>query len=160
MSIDEERRLYIRRHFSIEDISQALSFLKLVDSVDNKDVRLALETAAVISYSRPFSGNNEHLFATSRPSLSFCEEKRKLHEKILRLRHEVYAHSDLQAKDVFFDWDLVGEFPVGQYYNPMCDFHLLLIPFKELCENVLRNLKHHQAHFKKKYQHLNKFRRQ
>jgi len=150
-TIDKERKLYIRRHMSLNDISQSASFLKKLRQTDDNELRLALETAAVVSYCRPFSGNDKHLEATKRPDLDFTDKEQEIHDNILKLRRKVYAHTDMEPRDPFFDWNFAEVVPVGHYLNPFHDFEKLVDDFDYLCKSVLKKLIKKQLEFQNKY---------
>lgn len=74
--------------------------------IDNEHIRRALLTAAIVAYSRPFSGNKGHPNAVGHPPLDVQKVLKgdskyiELHDNILKLRNTAIAHSDFDAKPV------------------------------------------------------------
>ena len=63
-------------------------------------VRYSLLRDAVVSYARPFSGNRGILFKSHSLSLRLVpKEFRVLHSRLINLRSQLFAHTDLTYKD-------------------------------------------------------------
>jgi hypothetical protein len=106
-----------RAQISARDMQQATAFIDAALALDaepekysNKMARLALEIAAVIYYTRPFTGNErtkktQRAPARGAPRLGKTDlgplrgvlttaESRALHRDALAVRHKVIAHAD------------------------------------------------------------------
>jgi hypothetical protein len=94
------------------DMEQAIEFSKYLLqngpwSVTNKDARTlsrALQTAMIVAYVRPFSGNHgkSHTQGSLNLDLAnrFNQEERTLHQRMIDLRHKVFAHTDSEVRDL------------------------------------------------------------
>ncbi len=95
-----------RARLSSDDFEEASQYLSKADDAQDDILRRALLTAAIVSYSRPFTSNSGGAtkLATSQLSVSlsslFTSEEQQLHEKVLSLRNEVVAHTDYDRKPV------------------------------------------------------------
>jgi hypothetical protein len=82
------------------DMNQALNTLKLIRRYKKKDVINALIRDVVVTYSRPFTyckGNYKTKYMLDKDE--FVPKKfHALHEKIIRYRHQVFAHTDLTLR--------------------------------------------------------------
>lgn len=108
--IQGKLRLYRRVLISYIDIQQARAISSYILKEDlhanfpqkNRILLKALNCAMVISYARPFSGNDQGTDPKI-PDLPgrfiriFSQEEKEVHEIVLRDRNTVLAHSDSQA---------------------------------------------------------------
>ena len=106
MSNQDKDKNLNRLHASLEDLSQAINFVKLAldrrfhQSSDPQDrlIGNAINTSIIISYWRPFSGNRGSDQMTKTLSdhhiRSYSEEQNLMHQKIKDFRNTIYAHTD------------------------------------------------------------------
>jgi hypothetical protein len=99
---DWVEKQYNRHFISSEDFIEARDYLKEYSEDLSQVIRRALLSAAIVAYCRPFTNNKGKGEAIpTLPKSIVVEldgEERQLHEKLLKLRHEVVAHSDYEAK--------------------------------------------------------------
>lgn len=101
-----ERQMKIDRQISrigisTYDMEQCREFTSAWDVTLSEAIKRALITAAVISYARPFSGNEEHPEATGKPPFSandLTHEEQQLHERLCNIRNQAIAHSDFNMR--------------------------------------------------------------
>lgn len=90
----------VRLIVSGNDWLEAYCFLLSWRAEDSEVVRTALLQAAIIAYGRPFSGNQDHAWATASPQLSLNKilspGEQRLHDQLMRLRNKMIAHSDYE----------------------------------------------------------------
>jgi hypothetical protein len=102
------KRLYVYKHDFYQVEFFAMHLLKKNWHFDEWDSRIrqptymqqaAFTTALVTAYGRPFSGSNG--FPTiSMKLLRYTAEQKALHFRLLDLRNNVYAHSNVERQDV------------------------------------------------------------
>jgi len=110
--MEEERREYRRLVLSSIDLDQAIEWVDLIlgnqlyRERDEKEraISRGLQTAMVVAYSRPFSGNDERKHTTGklRGELLdvFDKDEKTIHSRVLKLRHKVFAHTDSEVRDL------------------------------------------------------------
>lgn len=118
-----ERALLKRLVISHFDFAEARQFLfkltgkdgETAPAIEDKQSSKALRTALVVSYSRPFSGNRAGDGTQADLPASFLKsltkEQRVVHDRILALRNQEFAHSDSERAEVRI-W--VGQWPDGR----------------------------------------------
>ena len=128
---DQLRRLIITQN----DLSQAKAFLAYIkrsgllepNGSQDRLIRLALDTAMLIAYSRPFkSGKRSQSSVPSTITGNYMnvltEEEKELHRHLLDRRSAEYAHSDAEAYNVkIFMTDapeLPFDFMIHEFRNP------------------------------------------
>jgi hypothetical protein len=102
-SDSSKRQLQIDRqisrvNISVKDMQHCLEFTSAWNASLDEVLQRALITAAVISYTRPFSGNEEHPRATGKPLFSpndLTQEEQRLHKRLCDVRDQAIAHSDV-----------------------------------------------------------------
>lgn len=105
-------RRMVLSHYDFEDARAFLNKLEPMDSVEDvvhdPDIRRALMTAMLVSYWRPFSGNEpDGETATVLPSSclrGLTEAQQLLHCRIGELRNREFAHSDPKPAELKVDW--------------------------------------------------------
>ena len=119
------RKLYKRLVISYFDLAEARNYLfKLLGDDGNeapargdKLVRAALQTAFVVAYARPFSGNKPSDDVAREIPERFVRklppEQRALHDEVVQRRNEEFAHSDPTTADVIV---FVSEHDVSPRY--------------------------------------------
>ena len=129
MPPEEQQKRQRRLFISYSDFFEARDFAREIPGTGNpadaRDLfRLALTIAAVIAYCRPFNsrGDDEtdgRLSEKYRGAL--LENERQLHDEILALRNQVYAHSDAKTREIEVLTATVGdqELQVPGLYNPV-----------------------------------------
>jgi hypothetical protein len=99
-------RQFNRVFISVKDMERAVEFAATAASgkfAQDHTVQRALITAAIVSYARPFSGNEDHERATATPPdilKHLITEEHKLHDKLCELRNQALAHSDFELNPV------------------------------------------------------------
>jgi hypothetical protein len=109
MQTDDERAIATHGHrVALNDFSHADAFAALLikrkwfgrfyAGVSAREVQqLALCTAFVVTYARPFSDNDRWKFRIKGCGLDAAQ--RALHSRLVDLRNEVFAHSDAKHHD-------------------------------------------------------------
>lgn len=99
-------RQFNRLYISFKDMEQAGEFVAAAvggEFAENQMVQRALSTAAIVSYGRPFSGNQDHVKAVANPAVSLqslTEEGHKLHGKLCNIQNQAMAHSDFEMNPI------------------------------------------------------------
>ena len=94
MQQPQEEQYYFYRLYSI-DLDTTLHTLQLLKRYRRKDVRYCILRDIVVSYARPFSGNRgDQSHNHSLKKKLVPTEFRALHEELLRLRCQQFAHTD------------------------------------------------------------------
>jgi len=140
--LEKGKKRHLRIILSSNDIKQALSFVeKLREEPTDKVIRQALETAAVVSYARPFSGNFGTEQVAERPLLfnenDIPEHLFNLHEEIKRLRNTAYAHTCANSNELFIEWNSEN-IPLGHFKILTYELNICLNSFENLCRAVLK----------------------
>ena len=79
------------------------------DNEDDLDLILALETAIVICYARPFT-HGEGVGRLGEEWAPEDEDKRAMHDEMLVLRNQLYAHTDMRSgRDSVERFEFYGE---------------------------------------------------
>ena len=127
------------------DFEQAINTLKIIRRYKKKDVRFSLLRSFVISYACPFSGNQGKLNKNHKLKVTFVPKaQRKLHNELVDLRMQLFAHTDLSflnPKVVNWSTNEQKWFPMsfrGFDYNKLYSKRSELI---DLTNSVLINLK-------------------
>jgi hypothetical protein len=134
------------RLYSI-DFDMARGALRLLAEEHSRSVQFALFRDFVVTYARPFSGNrapsgsNDTLSSKHVPTAS-----RPLHQALLDLRDQLFAHTDFEARDprvARFDTSMGARFPMS-FSNPDYLGWLNRLPeLNELVEAVDASLAEH-----------------
>jgi len=110
--MEEAKRKFRRWTLSAIDLKQAQTWISylidknlyLEEEDEEKVVGRGLQTAAVVAYYRPFSGNWETSDTAAALSEEFLDaynsREKSLHQRIKRLRNQIYAHTDSEARDL------------------------------------------------------------
>ena len=106
MTVTDDRALFKRLTLSLSDLNEAMFCLERLtcrgsfstaSEPDFATLR-ALHTTAVLAYARPFTANRATADVLpklpSRLLKGYSREQRLLHERLLKLRNEHFAHSD------------------------------------------------------------------
>jgi hypothetical protein len=82
------------------DFESALHTLKVLRRYKKKDVRYALIRDVIVTYSRPFTESKGFNIGKDFCGAKFDDKDMKeLHDELLRLRKELFAHTDLTYKN-------------------------------------------------------------
>jgi hypothetical protein len=93
------------------DLNLAIYTLKTLKRYKKDDVRNALLRDIIVTYARPFSVNKGKEIKKHKLSLKFVpKQKRKLHDELIDLRNQLFAHTDLPFKN-----PKVGKWDFGHY---------------------------------------------
>ena len=150
--------------YSLGDLRSALDAASLLEDAFEEEERLTLglrqlkchETAMIVSYARPFSDSKG---GVPRLSLKMCRaqltgKQQELHERIIKLRNKVVAHSDadmmrmvstvrdvgaLRDKGVY---DAVTKFDRGLFFPTMDEFYPVLTLLRENQGALLIRIRH------------------
>ena len=109
-SCKHDRSLYKRLYVAQEDLRQAASFAAYIlknawhfypweRRWTTYMKQSAYTTAFVVSYARPFT-QSRGWPRIPKKLVPYDQEQKALHERILTLRNEVYAHTDVENRDV------------------------------------------------------------
>ncbi len=93
------------------DLNLAIYTLKTLKRYKKDDVRNALLRDIIVTYARPFSLNKGKEIKKHKLSLKFVpSQKRNLHDELIDLRNQLFAHTDLPFKN-----PKVGKWDFGHY---------------------------------------------
>ena len=104
--LEDEKKLFKRLVISRWDLEQARRFAQLILLKQDlsKDMLSALNTALIIAYWRPFSGNvptsDTTAMLPNRYLNSFSPSEKTLHGHLRNLRNKAIAHSDSEAHGI------------------------------------------------------------
>jgi len=94
--IETEKYCFLRLYQ--KDLSDASHSLSMLKRFNERDVRQALIRDTAIIYARPFSGNQGNLVKKHFLSLKHVPKSfRVLHDQLISLRNEHFAHCSLKA---------------------------------------------------------------
>jgi len=114
--MDGEIKYFKRITMSLTDIQICLKYLDKTLICEDDVLCRALSEAIVISYSRPFSGYGKKKIPELKKEFKvtkFTESEEKMHERVLRLRHKVIAHSDEDSYGVNFHISKLGDLNIA-----------------------------------------------
>jgi len=160
-------KIFYRTALSRRDFHEACEFLQALPGATNKVTRYSLITAAIIAYSRPFSGNEKDPNAEADrtlhldPTTILSDSQLLLHNEILRLRNKLVAHAEFAESPVRLldsqpdGMTLHGPYieTNGRYYDlrdflleiDMAAFTRIADLFAAQCQNEMFKLKDQEA---------------
>ncbi|MEJ2621750.1 MAG: hypothetical protein P8163_16280 [Candidatus Thiodiazotropha sp.] len=105
-----DRALFDRLYVAQEDLRQAMSFASMIlkkgwhfQPWEKRQTiyiqQSAYTTALVVAYSRPFTESRGWPKLPMR-LMKYNEEQKQLHKRVLSLRNEVYAHTDVAKRNL------------------------------------------------------------
>ena len=112
MLTEREKKQFRRLILTSIDLEQASSWGHYIlennlwdeTKSSNKDLARGLQTAMIVAYIRPFSGNNKTEDTLHKPMLPLknilTDEQWNLHKCIHKKRNTVFAHSDSDVRDL------------------------------------------------------------
>jgi acid stress-induced BolA-like protein IbaG/YrbA len=121
-------RQFNRLYISLKHMEQAEEFAAAAvggDFAENQMVQRALIIAAIVSYGRPFSGNQDHVKAVAHPAVSLqslTEEGHKLHGKLCNIQNQAMAHCDFEMnpiRPVMYQGS--GRLVASRIYHPLSE---------------------------------------
>jgi len=140
-----QEKLYPFYRIADIDFEAALSSLKIIKRYKRLDVRYALLRDIVVSYARPFVeckslNGDKHRLEIKKfvPKVS-----RVLHDELIRLRHELFAHTSLIYRNPrFVDWSRNGRkwFPMSFRAYDYQNLNRRLEDIFKLISSARRNL--------------------
>lgn len=104
--MNEATKKFHRTAISRRDFRETQEFLKCLKDEKKISVRYALLTAAIVSYARPFSGNEKEKRPNSTgklhldPAQILDSIQLALHHEIIHLRNKLVAHAEYAASPV------------------------------------------------------------
>ena len=150
MSIDEE---YIHYQESITSLNRSWRTLcELEESEAGSAIWSAAYRMALIEYCKPFKisyGKNKVKHKLPTPNLD--QDELALHEKILNLRDQVLAHSDLSVLDASVSYDKNASFPVPLIASNVLDELPQVTDIRNLVELILDGLYSMQEKYENHY---------
>ena len=128
------------RLYSI-DLHEAYLTLSLLSRYRRADIRYVIIRDAVISYTRPFSGNRGNAFPSHVLSTSVVHRAmRPLHKELMHLRNRSFAHSDREIRNPkVARWPTKsggGLYPMSFTPQPMQDLDRKWREIRALVESV------------------------
>lgn len=150
MNIDEE---YIHYQESITSLNRSWRTLcELETSKAGNAIWSAAYRMALVEYCKPFKtsyGKNKVKLKLPTPNLD--KEELALHEKILDLRDQVLAHSDLSVLDASVSYDKNVSFPVPLIVSNILGELPKVADIRNLVELVLDGLYSKQGKYEQHY---------
>ncbi len=128
-----------RARLSSDDFEEASQYISRANDVQDDVLRRGLLTAAIVSYSRPFTSNSggaaKHATSQLRVPLRglFTKEEQQFHKKLLALRNEVVAHTDYDRKPVKRLQGTAAGFAMNGKLFDLLSEQLDLNLFREMC---------------------------
>lgn len=128
---EEDTRLRIHKQFnrvyiSLKDMEQCVEFATLAATSLDFAVQRGLITAAIVSYARPFSGNEDHERATACPpfSMKTCltPDEQELHARLVAIRNAAIAHSDFERNPMrLISYEGSSFLVASRLYDPLLE---------------------------------------
>jgi hypothetical protein len=143
-NLTEERYVFFR--FCAGDIQECKKTLALLDDATNDLIRLALIKSAIISYARPFSGNQPQYREAGKWRLdaSFVPLAHiETHRRAIEYRNKLIAHTDIphrkpQLLNAGLDWAIGHDAPsYDDYFEFSAALNALSLElFNVLCAKI------------------------
>lgn len=139
-TLDEER--YVFFLFSAGDLQECKKTLSLLCEATNDLMCSVIIKSAIISYARPFSGNESKFRTSGKWKLDEKDIPQKyvdVHTKAIEYRNKLIAHTDLPYKNPELLKAAVG-YVIGHSGPGHRDFMKFSEPLLETCTAVLDQL--------------------
>lgn len=137
---DEERYVFFR--FCISDLQECRDTLDLLIEVENDALRLAVIKSAIVSYARPFSGNEGKYRSKGKWRLDknlVPLNYGAIHTKAMEYRDRFVAHSDIpyRAPELL---KAPRGYAIGSNRPELHELIDLSKPLRETCVEIIRAL--------------------
>jgi hypothetical protein len=146
MNLSEE---YIHFQESITSLNRAWRTLcELEKCKSGNAIWSAAYRMVVVEYCKPFTDsqiNKKERHKLSLPSIPY--ESKLLHDRLLKLRHQVMAHSDLTVLDENVSYGKLADFPKQLIVKNVLEDFPKIIEIKKLVETVLDDLYQQEARY-------------
>lgn len=152
MTLDEE---YIHFQESITSLNRAWRTLRELETCPaGNAIWSAAYRMVVVEYCKPFTQSQINSNVRHKlPLPSIPNESKLLHERLLILRNQVMAHSDISVLDANVSYDKTADYPTPLIVKRVLDSLPSITEIKGLVEAVLDALylqeAQYDSHFKK-----------
>lgn len=150
MNLDEE---YVHFQESITSLNRAWRTLcELEKSPPGNAIWSAAYRMVIVEYCKPFTIsqiNESKRHKLSPPSLT--DDCKEMHDRLLDLRNQVMAHSDLTVLDANVSYDQTAEFPVPLIVKNVLDNLPSVSEIKNQVEAVLDSLYQQEAQYELRF---------
>ncbi|MDP5189226.1 hypothetical protein [Rheinheimera baltica] len=150
MNPDEE---YVHFQESITSLNRAWRTLcELEKAPSGNAIWSAAYRMVIVEYCKPFT--NSQINESKRhklPAPSLTDEGKKLHARLLDLRNQVMAHSDLSVLDAKVCYDQTAEFPVPLIVQNVLGNLPIVSEVKNQVEAVLDTLYQQEAQYELRF---------
>lgn len=151
MTLDEE---YIHYQESITSLNRAWRTLIELESLESGNaVWSAAYRMVIVEYCKPFTPsqiNSKDRYRLPLPQIP--DSSKILHERLLNLRHQVMAHSDINVLDASVSYDKTANVPIPLIVKNILDNFPSIIEIKNLVETVLDALYQQEAQYELRFQ--------
>ncbi len=151
MNLDEE---YIHFQESITSLNRAWRTLcELERCPPGSAVWSAAYRMAIVEYCKPFTQSQINSSERHRlPNQNIPDTSNLLHDRLLKLRHQVMAHSDLSVLDANVSYDKTADFPIPLIVQNVADNFPSVTEIKDLVETVLDVLYKQEAQYQLRFE--------
>ena len=112
MTQELQREQYIHFESSIEDLNSAWRLLKAIKETPDNPLTGAAFQLAVVVYSRPYNKSMGHVRDHKLDQTHVPNEHLELHNRLIQVRNQIIAHSDLTIKDAVLH---ISDHPWGRF---------------------------------------------
>jgi hypothetical protein len=150
MNLSEE---YIHFQESITSLNRAWRTLcELEKCKPGNAVWSAAYRMVVVEYCKPYTPSQINKIERHKLSLpNIPDESKLLHGRLLKLRHQVMAHSDLSVLDANVSYDKSADFPAPLIFKNVLDNFPNITEIKKLVETVLDALYQQEAQYELRF---------
>ncbi len=153
MNLDEE---YIHFQESITSLNRAWRTLCELESYPSGNaVWSAAYRMTVVEYCKPFTQSQINRSKRHKlPLPNIPDGSKLLHDRLLELRNQVMAHSDLSVLDPNVSYDKTADFPIPLIVKNVLDNFPSIHEIKSLVETVLDALYQQEARYELRFEQL------
>jgi hypothetical protein len=150
MNLDEE---YVHFQESITSLNRAWRTLSELERCPSGNaVWSAAYRMVVVEYCKPFTPSQINRSERYRlPLPNIPDESKLLHDRLLKLRHEVMAHSDLSALDANVSYDNTAYLSMPLIVKNVFEDFPSITDIKSLVETVLDALYQQEAQYELRF---------
>lgn len=150
MNLDEE---YVHYQESITSLNRAWRTLcELEKAPSGNAIWSAAYRMLIVEYCKPFTVSQINESKRHKlPPPSLTDDCKKLHARLLDLRNQVMAHSDLTVLDTNVCYDQTAEFPVPLIVKNVLDNFPSVSEIKNQVEAVLDSLYQQEAQYELRF---------